>query len=141
MCPAIIVRSRAMLLKSSSNIEYLGFRTKRDLCAFFHCRLLAIDFFFFCFPNNCSDYLFCFHFLLLLALCLQNKQASLVSKCFSPNLTPAHRNPRLFVSIFVNFCCCVYLLHFSPTPTPHDLIMFCPKKPETSPGALFCGRV
>lgn len=59
-------------------------------------QVVAIDFFFPPFPNNCPDCLFCFHFLLLLALCLQNKQASLVSKCFSPNLTPAHCNPCLF---------------------------------------------
>lgn len=138
ICPAVLVRSRAMLL---NRIQILTIwdseRRKRPLC-FLHSRLLQLIFFFFCFPNNCSDSLFCFHFLLLLALCLQNKQASLVSKCFSPHLTPAHCIPCWLVGFcFCYFCSCVFAA-FLPHP-PRGLIIFCLKKPETSPGALFCG--
>lgn len=82
----------------------LGQKGTSVLSAF---QIVAI--FCFCFPNNCPDYLFCFHFLLLLALCLQNKQASLVSKCSPPppHLIPTHCDPLCFVFWLGPFCFCV----------------------------------
>lgn len=84
-------------------------------------QIVAIFFFCFCFPNNCPDYLFCFHFLLLLPLCLQNKQASLVSKCSPspPRLIPAHRDPLCFVFLVWLFLLCV--LAASPVRFTSDL--------------------
>lgn len=111
-----------------SSRECLEFRSERDLCAFCIAGRCELIFFFFLLSNNCPDYLFCFHFLLLLALCLQNKQASPVSKCFSPNLTPAHCNLCLFVCLFTFLFSLLLLLCIGCIPTWFN--MFCLEKPE-----------
>lgn len=94
--PLLLPLIRCVLPNSDTGC--LEFRKKSSVLSAFQ----VVQLIFFCFPNNCPDYLFCFHFLLLLALCLQNKQASLVSKCFSPNFP--HCNPCLcFVFLFLLF--------------------------------------
>lgn len=52
---------------------------------------------------------------------------------FSPNLTPAHRNPYLFIcsSISVTFAFVCWLR------SPHGSVSVLPEKARKSPGALF----
>lgn len=124
----------------SSVVGSMECRTGRNLCAF--CIPDCGDFLFvclfvcFCFSNNCPDSLFCFHFLLLFALCLQNKQASLVSNCSLPpphphRLTPTHRSPPLAAPClcFV-FLAWLFLLSYLLL-SPLDLIVVCLQTPES----------
>lgn len=107
LSPAALTKC-ALLNLSTGSLEY---RTKRNLCAF--CIADCCDFFcLFVSAFLTTALIICFAsvFLLLLALCLQNKQANLVSKCSRP---PHHLTPYPIATLCVlsfclgYFCFCV----------------------------------